>query len=79
MTNYCTAWPDRIGSWDYGHCCQAHDIAYLSDAPRIPADIELAQCVVEATGQHWLAFIMLVGVVALGGIYRAWGRWKRRR
>lgn len=39
--DYCTGWFE--GWW--AHCCQAHDLAYAEQLPRLVADQALQQCV----------------------------------
>lgn len=77
MTDDCTLWPDRIGAWEYAACCRAHDLAYSDpEVPRLVADLDLARCVFDATGNAWLAVLMLTGVVSCGWAFR---RMKRVR
>ena len=63
--DYCTFFIE--GSWS--HCCQQHDKAYETQVPKGQADIDLYNCVKEAspTGITWIvAALMLVGVTLLG-------------
>ena len=65
MKDYCTFFPE--GSWSL--CCQAHDKAYETQAPKGQADMDLYNCVKEASpnGLTWIvAALMLVGVTLLG-------------
>lgn len=71
MADHCTAWPDRAFGLDWSHCCAAHDLAYETGAPRIAADLDLAACVSAATGWHWMAGLMFVGVLFFGWAFKA--------
>jgi hypothetical protein len=71
----CTLWFDRLWGVDFGHCCAAHDFAYLSGANRLLADAELAKCVAEA-GLPFTGFLMGGATTALGWLF--YKRQKRR-
>lgn len=71
--DHCTLWFE--GSW--AHCCAAHDAAYAGFESRIAADLDLAQCVLAASGSAVMALTMLAGVVTFGWIFRAAGRRRR--
>lgn len=63
--DHCTFFPE--GSWS--HCCQSHDKAYELQVDKSTADLELYNCVKEAspTGITWIvAALMFVGVSLLG-------------
>lgn len=79
MREECTAWPDSLAGVSYGHCCAAHDAAYRAGAPKIPADLELAQCVIAAGGPAWWALLMLAGVLIAGRPFYLHARRKYRR
>ncbi len=67
--DHCTAFPDRILSWDLAPCCMAHDLAYGLGLPKGAADVQLYQCVLETTGSAPLAAVMLIGVTFGGWLF----------
>lgn len=84
VTDYCTGW---LEGWWSG-CCQAHDLAYLEQAGRSAADVELALCVARTLPELALAYPALasvagaLSVAVAGGMYlgvRLFGRWFYRR
>lgn len=66
--DHCTNWPDKVGSWDWGHCCQVHDLQYDLQVDKLTADWDLFICVADSSNVL-LAGIMLLGVLALGSKY----------
>lgn len=65
MKDYCTFFPE--GSWSL--CCQAHDKAYETQAPKGQADLELYNCVKDSSntfGIGIVAALMFVGVTLMG-------------
>jgi hypothetical protein len=66
MIDYCTAFPDRLGSLDWSQCCRLHDLAYADSlTAKLTADLDLARCVADAAG--WpLAILMGAGVMLFG-------------
>lgn len=75
--DYCTLWPDKLWGVYFGHCCAAHDVAYMTGANRLAADAELATCVASA-GLPFTGFLM-GGATTLAGwlFYRRVRRSKR--
>lgn len=69
----CTLWFDGWAETSWRHCCDVHDIAYEIGAPKIEADLALAQCVASA-GAGPMALIMLLGVTAFGWLF-----WRKRK
>jgi len=59
----CTFWPDM--TWRY--CCDAHDLAYAAQAPKLQADWALFTCV--APHDPIAATLMFLGVTLLGWIW----------
>ena len=68
VTDYCTAFPDRVFGVDLAFCCWRHDLAYAFRDPKITADLELALCVSNA-GLGWVGLLMLVGVTCFGWLF----------
>lgn len=68
--DYCTLFPDRLGTKDWSNCCMAHDAAYGTAGSRLAADHELAKCVAQETGWDGLAVIMFAGVATFGWLFR---------
>lgn len=74
VMDYCTLFPE--GWW--GHCCEAHDVAYAAQVGQLLADTELMLCVATAGG-GWLAPVSAaVGVVMYIGVRTFGRRWYNR-
>lgn len=73
MIDHCTLWPDKLWGVYYGHCCAAHDAAYIAGANRLLADAELARCVATA-GLPFTGFMMGAAVTWAG-----WMFYRRRK
>lgn len=85
-SDWCTAWWDKIGDYDYSACCQRHDEEYADPSvSRWEADVNLLNCVrkqgVWDTDNKWdsskkiaLAYtwgtIMFIGVRSLGWMFK---------
>jgi hypothetical protein len=68
MIDHCTLWPESLWGVYYGHCCLAHDIAYMVGTNRMIADQELAQCVASA-GLPFTGFLMGLAVTWFGWLF----------
>lgn len=66
--DHCTNWPDKLGVWDWGHCCQVHDLEYDLQVDKLTADWNLFSCVAQVA-PWWMAAVMYIGVLALGAKY----------
>lgn len=80
--DYCTAWFDRLFSWDWGRCCYDHDVAWAQLQNFHESNVALAQCVDAVL--PGMGFIMALGVGSIVGFaiwckahVKAW--WRRRR
>jgi hypothetical protein len=70
-------WPSEPDLWY--HCCAEHDLTYWQggiEAERLASDLELKQCVLDATDSHFMADNIYNGV-RFGGspIFPNWYRW----
>ena len=68
QVDYCTNWPDRIGQFDWSHCCKFHDWQYAIQVDKLTADMNLLYCVAEASTPS-MALVMYIGVLLFGGKY----------
>ncbi|MNY67054.1 hypothetical protein D3C86_2045680 [compost metagenome] len=70
-TNYCSFFPDKLGSKDWSQCCRQHDKAYELQLPKAEADKELFDCVSDTGGVGMLliAALMFTAVATVGGIW----------
>lgn len=68
MIDHCTHWPDKLWGIYYGHCCAAHDAAYIAGMNRLLADAELARCV-GMTGLPFTGFMMGAAVTWAGWLF----------
>lgn len=76
VPNGCDWFPDAFLWWSWGHCCDAHDVAYTlggTDLDRFAAEAEFFGCL--ATVSPLLALVMAPVTFLLGYAYFA----RRRR
>tara|TARA_R110000868_G_scaffold117600_6_gene312260 strand:+ start:5545 stop:6018 length:474 start_codon:yes stop_codon:yes gene_type:complete len=67
-TDICTAWPDRLGKYDWSHCCVEHDLYLWAGGEFEQAKIankRLHACV-EKASTRFMANLMFFGI-ELGG------------
>lgn len=59
--NKCTCWFDSFKKWDWGDCCEAHDIAYqnntIHNKTKWQVDKDLFNCIRKETCWLWAAII----------------------
>lgn len=56
MSDGCTLWFD--GAWR--HCCEAHDLAYETNAVTLQSHVELGQCVAQTDGGLLMGVVMMI-------------------
>jgi len=77
----CSLFPDGIpdSPLQWCSCCFEHDVAYWQGGTwqqRVMADMALRRCVLEKTGNEYLAEVMYNGVRTGGSaLYPTWYRW----
>lgn len=67
-TDICTAWPDRLGEYDWSHCCVEHDL-YLwagGESQQAKAANKRLRTCVEKASTKFFANLMFFGI-ELGG------------
>ena len=67
-TDICTAWPDRLGQYDWSHCCVEHDLYLWAGgefSQKKAANQRLHACV-EKASTKFMADLMVFGI-ELGG------------
>lgn len=61
----CTGFPNGVGNWQWGDCCQAHDIAGTTGGNVPQSDVALASCIISRVPE-WAAPLCLFGVALMG-------------
>tara|TARA_R110000868_G_scaffold16687_17_gene74254 strand:+ start:5695 stop:6168 length:474 start_codon:yes stop_codon:yes gene_type:complete len=67
-TDICTAWPDRLGKYDWSHCCVEHDL-YLwagGEFEQVKIANKRLHACVEKASTRFMANLMFFGI-ELGG------------
>lgn len=61
----CTGFPNGIGQWQWGDCCQVHDIAGMTGVPDPQADGALAVCIISRV-PTWATPLVFLGIAIMG-------------